>query len=328
MRRVGSGAYVFEEIERWGQLPEGWTFGDVPGVAVDSQDRVYAFCRSDHPVVVMDREGRFLRAWGEGLFKRPHGLFIGPDDAVYCVDDGGHAVHKFSPEGALLLTIETANSPSDTGYRGPGDTVLRSGPPFNYPTGLALSPAGEMYVSDGYGNARVHKFDAAGRLLFSWGDPGSGPGQFIISHGVYVDGTGRVFVADRQNQRIQIFSPQGEYLGQWTGLLWPNNMCQEATGTMYVAELGNTIQSVGGQKRAVASAPGGRVTVRDRDGAILAEWGAPDPQGAGLYFAPHGIALDSHGDLYVGGVAHANSGGLAPADQPTLHRYVRVAPGK
>jgi DNA-binding beta-propeller fold protein YncE len=324
MRIVGTEEFVFEEIERWGAFPAGWHIGDAPAVAVDSQDRLYIYSRSEHPVIVLDREGHLLATWGEGLFKRPHGLFIGPDDAVYCVDDEGHAIRKFTTDGNLLLTIETASHPSDTGYTGAPGSVVRSGPPFNFPTGLALSPEGEMYVSDGYGNARVHKFDRDGRLLFSWGEPGSGPGQFIIAHGVFVDVTGRVFVADRFNERIQIFSPQGAYLGQWSGLRYPNNMCLDAGGAMFVAELGQIMQMIDGEKIAVPTAPAGRITVRDRDGAILTAWGAQDPQGAGLYYAPHGLAIDSRGDLYVGGVSHANSGGLAPADQPILQKYVRV----
>ena len=326
MRVVGAGRYRFEEIERWGEFPASWTVGDVPGVAVDSEDRLFVFSRGDHPVIVLDRDGRVLTTWGEGLFRRPHGICIGPDDAVYCVDDAGHAVHKFTPDGQLVRTVETANSPADTGYKTAGDTVQRAGPPFNYPTGLALSAHGGMYVSDGYGNARVHVFDDQGRLLRSWGEPGSGPGQFIISHGVFVDPEGLVYVCDRSNERIQIFTAQGTYRREWSELRFPNNMCQDAAGTVFVAELGATMQGSGRQKRGEPSAPAGRITVRDLEGTLQAEWGAADPQGAGLYYAPHGIAVDARGDVYVGGVSHANSGGLAPAGQPTLQKYVRVTP--
>src|SRR5262249_18362838 len=209
-------------------------------------------------------------------------------------------------DGRLLLTLGTPGPPSDTGIDGIDyRTIRRPGAPFHRPTNVALAADGSLYVSDGYGNARVHKFDRDGRLLFSWGEPGSGPGQFIIAHGVLVDATGRVFVADRFNERIQIFSPQGAYLGQWSGLRYPNNMCLDAGGTMFVAELGQIVQMIDGEKKAVPTAPTGRITIRDRDGAILTAWGAPDPQGAGLFYAPHGLAIDSHGDLYVGGVSHA-----------------------
>ena len=171
--RLGSGQFVYEEVDGWGEVPDGWNIVEVPGVAVDSEDRVYVFCRSEHPVIVFDRDGRFLRSWGEGLIKRPHDIIVGPDDSIYCVDDWGHAVHKYNTEGELLMSIETADNPSDTGYIWDVQkNVLRAGPPFNYPTGIALSPEGELYVSDGYGNARVHKFTADGELLLSWGEPG------------------------------------------------------------------------------------------------------------------------------------------------------------
>ena len=103
--KVGSGKFVFEEAEGWAQLPKGWNLGEVPGVAVDSQDRLFAFCRSEHPVVIFDRNGRFLESWGDGMFVCPHMIFIGPDDSVYCVDAQGHRVKKFTPDGKLLMTL-------------------------------------------------------------------------------------------------------------------------------------------------------------------------------------------------------------------------------
>ena len=145
---------------------------------IDSRGRVYLFNRGEHPVAIFDAEGNFLTSWGEGVFARPHGITIGPDDAVYCTDDLDHTVRKFTPDGELLLTLGTSGAPSNTGatsidYR----TIARPAGPFHFPTNLSLSPAGEMYVSDGYGNARIHKFAADGRLLLSWGEPGAGPGS-------------------------------------------------------------------------------------------------------------------------------------------------------
>src|SRR5262249_21159312 len=112
---VGTGRYRYQALARWGQLPPGWSFIDVAGVATDSHDRVYVFNRSEHPVMVFDRDGRLLRSWGEGLFKRPHGIHIGPDDAVYCTDDLDHTVKKFTTEGKPLLTLGTSGKPSETG---------------------------------------------------------------------------------------------------------------------------------------------------------------------------------------------------------------------
>src|SRR3954463_6590068 len=109
------GAPRFEVCESWGVLPDGWRFVEVAGVAVDPGDRVFVFNRGEHPVIVFDRDGRFLGSWGEGCFRRPHGITIGPDDAVYCTDDSDHTVTKFSPEGKLLLALGTSGGPSDTG---------------------------------------------------------------------------------------------------------------------------------------------------------------------------------------------------------------------
>src|SRR5467141_2938553 len=149
---VGSGMLLFTPVENWEKLPPGWEFIDVAGVAVDSQDNVCVFNRSEHPVIVFDREGNFLRSWGEGLFsRRTHAIHLGPDDSVYCTDDGDHTIRKFTPEGKLLLTIGSPNQPSKR----------FSGIPFNRPTHVALSPfTNDIYISDGYGNSRVHKYCA------------------------------------------------------------------------------------------------------------------------------------------------------------------------
>ena len=124
--KLGSGKFIYEEVEGWAQLPPDWELGEVPGIAVDSQDRVYAFCRSEHPVVVFDRDGRFLGSWGEGMFVRPHMILIGPDDSVYCVDDEGHRVHKCTTDGKLLMTIAPENGMADTGYRAAWGTAVQS----------------------------------------------------------------------------------------------------------------------------------------------------------------------------------------------------------
>jgi DNA-binding beta-propeller fold protein YncE len=226
-------------IPDWARFPADWLVHEVTAVATDSQDRVFVFNRGDHPVAVFDPDGTLLFSWGEGLFTRPHGITIGPDDAVYCTDDLGHTVRKFTPDGRLLLTLGTSGQPSDTGatsidYR----TIQRAGPPFHYPTNVALGSAGEIYVSDGYGNACVHKFAPSGMLLHSWGEPGAGPGQFHVPHGIAVDARGNVWVADRENSRLQKFSPEGDFLIEWTGIARPCDLAFDAAGRVYVAELG------------------------------------------------------------------------------------------
>ena len=148
--------FGYEAHADWAKLPSHLSWQEVTAVAIDSRDRVYVFNRGEHPVAIFDGDGTFLKSWGEGVFARPHGITIGPDDAVYCTDDLDHTVRKFTPDGQLLLTIGTSGVPSNTGatsvdYR----TIRQVGPPFYFPTNLALSPRGEIYVSDGYGNARA-----------------------------------------------------------------------------------------------------------------------------------------------------------------------------
>ena len=319
--KLGSGQLTFEEAEGWAKLPEGWDLGEVPGIAVDSKDRVYAFCRAENPVVIFGRDGRYLGSWGKGVFVRPHMIFIGPDDSVFCVDDNGHRVHKFTPEGKLLMTLAPSNDVADTGYNGTDhQSILRSGPPFNTPTDVALAPDGSLFVSDGYGNARVHKFSADGQLLLSWGDPGEGPSQFNQPHGVYVDPEGKVYVADRQNSRIQIFSPQGEFLDQWTEVWWPNALCQDRQQNFCVAEIGGIFMY---GREARLDKPAARMTVRAADGSILAEWCEEDPYGTGRFFSPHSVAVDSHGDIYVGQVTYSYTKRQAPPGSKVLRKYVR-----
>jgi DNA-binding beta-propeller fold protein YncE len=297
----------------------------VAGVATDSRDRVYVFNRGEHPVMVFDRDGTFLTSWGEGLFARPHGIVVGPDDAVYCTDDLGHSVRKFTADGRLLSSLAVSGTTSDTGatsmdYR----TILRAGPPFHYPTNVALSAEGELYVSDGYGNARVHKFSVDGRLLFSWGEPGDGPGQFRLPHGIAVDRQGTVYVADRENSRIQLFTPDGTYLSEWTDVARPCQVFLDGAGNVYVAELGFRAGMWPGTT-APADAPGGRVSIFDPHGNLRARWGGGrSPCAAGDFFAPHGICVDSRGDIYVGEVVLSAGGsrGLVPTTCHTLQKFV------
>ncbi len=193
---VGEGSFRFQAAPGWEQLPAGWSFGEAVGVATDSADNVFVFCRGEHPIIVFDRAGRFLRSWGEGATARPHGITIGPDDSVYLVDDFGHAVFKFTPEGRLLATFGTPGVGSDTGaigldYR----TIQRVAGPFNCPTNVAIAADGDLYVADGYGNARVHHFSPDGQLLHSWGEPVQVPASFTCRTASRSIATGRSWCA-------------------------------------------------------------------------------------------------------------------------------------
>jgi DNA-binding beta-propeller fold protein YncE len=322
MIRIKTGdcqAFGYQADDQWAKLPAGWSWTEVAAVATDARDRVYVFNRGEHPVMVFNRDGTFRTAWGEGLFARPHGIFIAADDAVYCTDDLGHSVRKFTPEGKLLLSLGVPGTPANTGatsmdYR----TILRAGPPFHYPTNLAVSSEGELYVSDGYGNARVHKFAPDGRLLFSWGEPGNGPGQFHLPHGIAVDRQGTVYVADRENSRIQLFTSDGAYLSEWTDVARPCQVFLDQAGNVFVAELGFHAGMWPGTT-APADAPGGRVSIFDRHGNVRARWGGGrNPCAAGDFFAPHGICADSRGDIYVAEVV-LSAGGNRGLVSPTCH---------
>jgi DNA-binding beta-propeller fold protein YncE len=316
-------------VEGWEQLPKGWEHRDVAGVAVDGEDRVFLICRGDHPIIVYDQKGTFLSSWGEGDFTyRTHGITIGPDGTVYATDDGNHTVRQFTPTGKLLMTMGTLNRPSDTGYDGKDSIhIPRPGGPFNRPTNLAVGTNGDLYVSDGYGNCRVHQFSPTGTLKRSWGVVGKGPGQFHLPHGIAVAADGRVFVCDRENDRIQVFSPDGEYLTEWTDTQRPTHLVFDAQGHAYVSELwwhkGQTSQRHG----PIEQPRYGRVSVFDRDGGLLARWGTPDATAPGSFAAPHGIAVDSRGDIYVAEVTwtFAVSRGHAPADCHTFQKFARQA---
>jgi len=296
--RLGSGKFTYEVIVDWAKLPKGWSFLEVADVAVDSQDRVYVFSRGEHPMMVFDRDGNFLASWGEGLFKRPHGITIGPDDTLYCVDDVDHTVSKFTLEGQVLMTLGT-----------PGKAApFQGGAPFNRPTKVALDPrTGDIYVADGYGNSRVHKYSPDGRHLLSWGVPGSDPGQFNLVHSVCTDKDGWVYVADRENHRVQIFESNGKYVTQWNNIHRPCGLYIDGNRQQfcYVGELGPTLPINKDYPNL-----GPRISIYNLEGKRLARLGdIRMGEKPNQFWAPHGIAMDSRGDLYIGEVSWSFAGG-------------------
>src|SRR5262249_51879427 len=181
-------------------------------------------------------------------------------------------------------------------------TIRRVGPPFHRPTNVAMAADGSLYVTDGYGNARVHKFDPAGKLQFSWGEPGSGPARFNLPHGLTIDREGLVYVADRETSRVQVFSAEGKFLTQWTDVARPMQVFYHGDH-IFVAEVGWKAGLFPWLTSPSPDAPGGRVSVFDRAGRVLSRWGGEgDPCAPGNFFAPHDICLDSPGDIYVGEV--------------------------
>jgi sugar lactone lactonase YvrE len=245
---------------------------------------------------------------------------------VYSVDDGDHCVRKFTPEGKQVMMIGTSGKPSDTGYDGKSLTSIKGGGPFNRPTDIAVAANGDLYVSDGYGNARVHRFSADGKLIQSWGEPGAGPGQFMLVHGVGVSPDNRVFVCDRENDRIHIYSLDGKLLDMWTHVQRPTDVSFDKDGRVYVSELwwrvGQKSHTNGPIKHDL---PGG-VRVLDLEGNVLLHWCSGDREAPGCFVAPHTICVDSRGDLYVGEVTWTfgiKLGGVSESAH-TFQKFARI----
>lgn len=277
MPTIGQAPFRYDFQRDWARLPRWWNLGeaDQPGPprtsvqgAVAANGDVYVLCRGAHPVLVFDAEGRFVTSWGEGEFSSfVHGLSIAPDGRVWIADTGLHTVSRHEPDGTRLLTLGTANSAAPTFY----------GRPFNMPTGTAFTSDGGVYISDGYGNRRVHRFSAAGECEHSWGEPGTGPGQFALVHFIAADEQDRLHVCDRENNRIQVFDTQGGFLSEWTGFSMPSDI---AFGREHIY---------------VAGADGVSIWTRDR--RKLA-WFTPDDPHKGA-FNVHGIWLDAEENIYL-----------------------------
>ncbi|RDJ20643.1 hypothetical protein DWF00_05040 [Bosea caraganae] len=315
---LGSGTYRYEPLAEWAKLPAGWTLGEVPSIAIDDCDRVYVFNRGDRPLMVFDRDGNFLDSWGEDLFLKPHGLHIGPDQSIYCTDEGTHTVTKCTLDGKVLLRIGVPNQPAPR----------MSGKPFNRCTHTALSPSGDIYVSDGYGNAAVHKYSPDGKYLMSWGGSGSDPGQFNLPHKIACDDDGWVYVVDRENHRVQIFDGDGRYETQWNNLHRP--------GGMYMLGRKDPLFFLGELPPHLAHNRenpnlGPRISIVHR-GKLVGRVDSLDGPGNGLgqFTSPHGLAVDGRGDIYVGQVTRSTWPLLFPGRDlpanPTMLKKLRRLP--
>lgn len=289
----------YRTIEHWGTLPAGRTWGQTAGIEVDRDGKsvwVVERCGGNgcadkpnvDPILKFDSSGNLLKSFGKGMFVFPHGIFVDRDDNIWVTDgngkDGkGHQVFKFSQDGKVLLTLGKAGVAGD----GP-DT-------FNRPTDVAVAPNGDMFVSDGHGgdsNARIVKFTRDGKFIKAWGKKGSGPGEFDIPHSLAFDSKGRLFVADRNNNRIQIFDQEGRFLDQWTQFGRPSGVYIDKKDILYVAdsESGSVAKDRAQFKRGIriGSAKTGLVT------ALI-----PDPnENATGSSAAEGVAADAQGNVY------------------------------
>jgi len=316
----------FELVPDWEKCPPGDAHHheDVADVACDARDRVYLHTRRGDRVMVYDADGNFITQWGDGVFSMAHGIAI-HDDRVYCTDNVDSVIRIFDLDGNFQWMLGTPRQVSDTGYDPRrtaqihhNETVTRAAGPFNCCCNVAIAPNGDMFVADGYGNARIHHFDGKGSLLHSWGEVGTGPGQFHLPHGIALDRAGHVIVCDRENDRIQIFDARGNLLHIWTDILRPTDVTVDRDGLIYVSELWRPLEPGQGSfvhGYADTDLPG-RLTVFHPDGTIAARWGASSTERAapGNFIAPHGLAVDSSGSLYVAEVS--GSFGALPGRLP------------
>ncbi|MGE3535880.1 MAG: hypothetical protein AB7N91_00435 [Candidatus Tectimicrobiota bacterium] len=277
MATVGSGKYTYELIEHWAQLPAGETFGNVSAVATDSQDRVYVFQRKEPPVLVFEPDGTYIRCWGIGAFANPHGIYI-ENDIVYLTDREDSVCLTYTLDGRPLQVLGHRGEHSDTGCEKPGALVPRAAGPFNYPTEMVPSPSGDLYVTDGYRNARVHRFRANGQLVSSWGQPGkTEPNHFHLPHSLVADKEGILYVCDRENNRIQVFDAEGKFMTMWTDLRRPLDISMDTEGILVISEGG-----VDGLSP--------RVSLMDRQGNVVARWDS---------LSAHGSWVDQQGNIYM-----------------------------
>lgn len=256
-------------------LPAGMNFGEVAGIALNSKGHILVFHRGSRPLVEFDSSGRFVRTIGDGLFKSAHGLRIDANDNIWITDIGSHLVLKLNSGGRVLMVlgkVDWAGDFSDPRY---------GLPLFNQPTDVAFGPAGDIFVSDGYGNSRVMKFDKGGRFIKTWGKKGKAPGEFDLPHAIAVDSKGLVYVGDRENQRIQIFDSDGKFIKEWTHVGYPYGITITPDQSLYMADGKNE-----------------RLLMMNLSGQILGALGEPG-KGVGQFGWAHNIAVSPTGEIYV-----------------------------
>lgn len=286
---IGDGDFKYELDEDWPKsIPEYWTLGQCADIDIDLNDDAWVFSRGLHPVTKWSNDGNFLGSWGnkgdqKGEFRIAHGLNIDDEGYIWLTDNQTHQVTKHKPNGECVLELGEfgfANFTLTT------DGTL--GNPFNMPTGSSIAPDGKIFVSDGYGNRRVHRFSKDGKHEISWGEHGTSEGKFSIVHKLGVSKDNRIFVCDRENDRIQIFSPDGELLEIWTnGLVGPGDVYFQ-NDIVYVVEQGG----------------GNGMSIWNLDGELITRWrGVPE-----VCEAAHGCAVDSSGNIFIAEIGAGSVG--------------------
>jgi len=276
--------------QEWPQLPQQWNTMETAGVAVDPQSsHVLVFHRGPHPILEFDHKGLFVRAWGDGLFDRPHSIRFDNEGNIWAVDDGSHTVVKMDRQGRVRMvlgrfrTTSEAKSTMPDGSAGGSLRGLRDEGIVRFfrPTDLAFAANGDIYVADGYGNSRVVKFSKDGKFLKEWGKRGSGPGEFHTPHSIAVDKAGNVYVADRENYRIQVFDADGRYLTQWKEIGSPWGLALTKDNHLFMSDGYNN-----------------RIVKLSLDGKIVGAFGSHGKQPGQFHYC-HQLAVAPDGAVYT-----------------------------
>jgi DNA-binding beta-propeller fold protein YncE len=300
----------YRTVENWGRLPDGRIWGSTSAVAIDPDGTsvwVAERCGESNPpsrinpalpfacdgskldpILKFDSSGKLLKSFGAGLLLFPHGIHVDGVGNIWVTDglgrgNKGHQVFKFGPDGKVLLMLGKANTPGS----GPDE--------FNAPSAVVTAPNGDIFVADGHGretNARIVKFDKDGKFIKTWGRKGSGIGEFDIPHAIAMDSRGRLFVGDRQNNRIQIFDQEGNYINQWHQFSRPSGVFIDKNDIIYVAdsESESVAKNHDGWKRGIRV---GKVS----DGSVTAFIPDPVEKTSGTS-AAEGVAADAMGNVY------------------------------
>lgn len=311
----GSGNFLYKRDELWElKVKEEWDIKEVAGISIDEEDNIYVLTRVLPPIIVFSKNGSTLETFGDNIFERAHGMYRDINGFLYGVDDASHCVYKFNKDRKVVMVIGNKGICSNTGYDHKKGllSVLRSSGPFNRPTRLVSDRLGNIYITDGYGNARVHKFNNSGELLLSWGEPGDAPGQFNTPHGIAIDKDDVVYIADRKNNRVQRFTGEGKFIDMWTNLHRPSDIWIDSNEIVYISENKRTNN--------FNDTPS-RVSIFNKNGILLSRLGDDNftyTETIGFQSA-HGLALDSEGSIYIG-----NVGKKWPKGYNGLHKYRRV----
>jgi DNA-binding beta-propeller fold protein YncE len=275
----------YESVANPLTLPPHLYLGEAAGVAVNSKGHIFVYSRGGHTQLLeFDANGKFMRTIGDDLygFVFAHSVRVDKDDNIWCVDEGSNMVIKFSPEGRVLMVL--GRKPEAVEHATPGEPQ----PPrpewmFDRPTDVTWDAAGDLFVSDGYGNSRVVKYDKDGNWVKAWGKRGTAPGEFHTPHTIVADAAGNVYVGDRENRRIQVFDVSGNFLKQWTNVGAPWALCMTPGPHQILYSSDSAV---------------GRIYKLDLSGNILGAFGKPGKQ-LGQFGWVHEIACPSENLLYV-----------------------------